>query len=97
MKWFDATRGYGFIGRDGEVDLFVHASAVEPAGGAPSAEKPRDGGEGDGERRGEDGGERGGGTAPGEEAAPLRRGERVSFEVAEGARGLQARAVRRLG
>jgi len=58
VKWFDAVRGYGFLARDGAVDVFVHASAVE------------------------DGGE-------------LAVGERVSFEVVEGTRGLQARDVRR--
>jgi CspA family cold shock protein len=29
VKWFDERRGYGFIGREGAVDVFVHASAVE--------------------------------------------------------------------
>jgi cold shock protein len=60
VKWFDTVRGYGFLARDGAVDVFVHASAVEGGG-------------------------------------ELRAGERVSFEVAEGARGLTARAVRRAG
>ena len=33
VKWFDATRGYGFIApKDGSKDVFVHVSAVERAG-----------------------------------------------------------------
>lgn len=33
VKWFDATKGYGFIQPDqGSKDVFVHISAVEQAG-----------------------------------------------------------------
>ncbi len=33
VKWFDPARGYGFIGPErGNVDVFVHISAVEEAG-----------------------------------------------------------------
>jgi CspA family cold shock protein len=34
VKFFDAERGYGFVSRDGDTDLFVHATNLV---GAPSA------------------------------------------------------------
>jgi len=61
VKWFNNTKGYGFIEREGGADIFVHHSAISMDG-----------------------------------FRTLNQGDRVSFEVAEGPKGLQARNVVRI-
>ncbi|MBD3411216.1 MAG: cold-shock protein [Ignavibacteriales bacterium] len=58
VKWFDAQKGFGFIQRPGDKDVFVHYKAIQ----------------GDGYRT-------------------LQEGQRVEFEIEDGAKGPQASNV----
>jgi cold shock protein len=32
VKWYSEARGFGFIGREGAPDVFIHVSALKKAG-----------------------------------------------------------------
>ena len=58
VKWFNDTKGFGFISQDSGQDVFVHYNAIN----------------GDGHKT-------------------LREGQKVTMNVTEGAKGLQAENV----
>ena len=61
VKWFNDSKGFGFIEQEGGKDLFVHHSAIQ-----------------------------------GEGFKSLAEGNRVSFDVVQGAKGSAAANVRKL-
>ena len=61
VKWFNDSKGFGFIEQEGGKDLFVHHSAIQGGGFKSLAE-----------------------------------GERVSFDVVQGAKGPAAENVHKL-
>ena len=63
IKWFNSTKGFGFIARDDkEKDVFIHISALRKSG-----------------------------------LTRLDEGQAVTFEVAEGPKGLNAINVKKVG
>ncbi len=62
VKWFNDTKGYGFIAQEAGPDVFVHHSAIQSEG-----------------------------------FRSLQEEQLVEFEIIQGAKGLQAQNVVKLG
>jgi CspA family cold shock protein len=39
VKWFNSGKGYGFLSRENDSDVFVHYSAIKNSGGYASLEE----------------------------------------------------------
>ncbi len=61
VRWFNDSKGFGFISQEEGDDVFVHHSAIQSEG-----------------------------------FRSLEEGERVSFEIVQGPKGLQASNVRKV-
>lgn len=38
VKWFNVDKGFGFISREGDSDVFVHHNSISDTGGGPLQE-----------------------------------------------------------
>ncbi len=78
VKWFNVSKGFGFIRRENGDEVFVHFRSIRDPAGANEEESKSQPGNG---RRG------------GRERRALRDGQRVSFVVVDSDKGPQAEEV----